>query len=322
MLQIFLFYVLYGLVCSFLCMYVVVVVLVIFVFILGVVVLVQVVSIYVVIKYLIVLVYGLLGISKFFGVVDYWYQIFEDLCVNGVNVYVVDVFVFNDEIVCGEQFVSQICSVFVIMGVVKVNFIGYSQGGLILCYVVVVVLDFVVFVIIIGMFYKGLEFVDFVELILVLFQVFVNFGVDVFGLVFGWFNGNSNLQNGFVVLYILLMLGVVDFNKVFFSVGLVSGCNIGSVIDVCNGNVQKLYLWMGCFIVINFFDLFDLVLVFSGGVMQVWGLGINDGLVFVCSVKFGQVLLMDYVWNYLDEVNQLFGLIGWGVVDLVVVICM
>jgi triacylglycerol lipase len=54
--------------------------------------------------------------------------------------------------------------------------------------------------------------------------------------------------------------------------------------------------------------------------MQARGSGTNDGLVSVCSAKFGQVLSTDYAWNHLDEVNQLLGLIGWGAADPVAVI--
>ena len=287
---------------------------------LGAAVPAQAASTYAATKYPIVLVHGLSGTSKFLGVVDYWYQIPEDLRANGANVYVADVSAFNDETVRGEQLVSQIRSVLATTGAAKVNLIGHSQGGLTSRYAAAVVPDLVASVTTIGTPHKGSEFADFVESTPAPFQALVNLGADVFGSVLGWFNGNSNPQNGFAALHILSTSGAADFNKAFPSAGLASGCNTGSATDVRNGNVQKLYSWTGRSTATNLLDLFDPVLVFSGGVMQARGSGTNDGLVSVCSAKFGQVLSTDYAWNHLDEVNQLLGLIGWGASDPVAVI--
>ena len=73
-------------------------------------------STYAATQYPIVLVHGLSGTSKFLGVVDYWYQIPEDLRANGANVYVADVSAFNDETVRGEQLLSQIRTVLATTG--------------------------------------------------------------------------------------------------------------------------------------------------------------------------------------------------------------
>ena len=76
-------------------------------------------STYAATKYPIVLAHGLSGTSKFLGVVDYWYQIPEDLRANGANVYVADVSAFNDETVRGEQLVSQIRTVLATTGAAR-----------------------------------------------------------------------------------------------------------------------------------------------------------------------------------------------------------
>jgi triacylglycerol lipase len=142
----------------------------------------------------------------------------------------------------------------------------------------------------------------------------------VFGAVLGWFNGASNPQDGFAALHILSTAGAADFNTQFPSAGLAGGCNTGAATDVRNGNVQPLYSWTGRSVATNFFDVFDPALVVTNAVMQARGAGTADGLVSVCSAKFGQVLSTDYAWNHLDEVNQLLGLIGWGAADPVAVI--
>ena len=38
--------------------------------------------------------------------------------------------------------------------------------------------------------------------------------------------------------------------------------------------------------------------------------GVNDGIVSVCSAKFGRTIRDDFPWNHLDEVNLLFGITG------------
>lgn len=38
--------------------------------------------------------------------------------------------------------------------------------------------------------------------------------------------------------------------------------------------------------------------------------GANDGIVSVCSAKFGKTIRDDYPWNHLDEINLLFGIKG------------
>ncbi len=45
----------------------------------------------------------------------------------------------------------------------------------------------------------------------------------------------------------------------------------------------------------------------------------NDGIVSVCSAKFGKTIRDDFPWNHLDEVNLLFGLKGTFAPDPVAV---
>ncbi|WP_411688375.1 hypothetical protein [Acinetobacter indicus] len=45
----------------------------------------------------------------------------------------------------------------------------------------------------------------------------------------------------------------------------------------------------------------------------------NDGIVSVCSAKFGRTIRDDFPWNHLDEVNLLFGLKGTFAPDPVAV---
>ncbi len=46
----------------------------------------------------------------------------------------------------------------------------------------------------------------------------------------------------------------------------------------------------------------DLISAYKGGA--------NDGIVSVCSAKFGRTIRDDFPWNHLDEVNLLFGITG------------
>ena len=61
----------------------------------------------------------------------------------------------------------------------------------------------------------------------------------------------------------------------------------------------------------NAWDVSDIVLGESGKSITV----ANDGLVPVCAAHWGKVLRDDYPWNHLDEINQVFGLIGSGAPD-------
>ncbi|MCK8639862.1 hypothetical protein M1L59_03965 [Acinetobacter schindleri] len=38
--------------------------------------------------------------------------------------------------------------------------------------------------------------------------------------------------------------------------------------------------------------------------------GANEGIVSVCSAKFGKTIRDDYPWNHLDEINLMFGIKG------------
>lgn len=113
-------------------------------FVVVLVVLVVSFFVYVVIDYIcmcyfIVLFYGLFGF-KSVGLVDYWYVIVLVLEKDGVKVFVILQLLVNSNEVCGEQLLVQVEEVLVLIGVEKVNLIGYSQGGMIVCYVVGVVL--------------------------------------------------------------------------------------------------------------------------------------------------------------------------------------
>lgn len=198
-----------------------------------------------------------------------------------------DVSAFNDETVRGEQLVSQICSMPAATGTTKINPIGRSQGGLASRYAAAAMPNLVASVTITGTPYKGSESADFVESASAPFQALVNLGADVFDSMLGWLSGNSSPQNGSAALHILLTSGTANFNEAFPSADPVSGCNTDSATNVRNGNMQKLYSRTGRPAITNVLDMFDPVLVFSGGAMQAHGSGTNGELASVCSAKFG-----------------------------------
>lgn len=76
-------------------------------------------------------------------------------------------------------------------------------------------------------------------------------------------------------------------------------------------NGVRYYSASGTGVVTNLFDpdaLLGVTSLFFGG-------RANDGLVERCSSRWGVVLRDDYPWNHMDQVNQTFGMRGWGTPD-------
>lgn len=271
-------------------------------------------------RYPIVLVHGLAGASKYFGLVDYWWQIPQDLRANGAYVYVADVSAFAGEDTRGEALVSQIRAVLAATGASKVNLIGHSQGGFTSRYAAAAVPQLVASVTTIGTPHRGTGVADYVASTPAVLQNYLAGGASTLGDLIGLFLGNPQKQDPLAALHLLTAQGSAEFNQRIPSAGLVADCNAqAGTVDVRDGNRQQLYSWTGNAQGTNILDLADPVMVIGGWVMNGYGQNANDGLVPVCSARFGKVL-GTYSWNHIDEVNHLFGLRGLFSADPVAVI--
>lgn len=261
-------------------------------------------------RYPVVLVHGLSGVSKYFGILDYWYKIPADLRANGTTVYVADVSAFAHETLRGEQLAQQIRTVLATTGATKVNLIGHSQGGLSVRYAAAVMPQAVASVTTIGTPHKGSEVADWVASTPSVVQDFIAGGASVAGSLLGLLIGNPQQQDPYGALRVLSTAGAAEFNQQFASAGVPASCSAnGAVTDVRSGHVQRLYSWTGNWSATNILDIVDPLLVLGDVTIRLRGGGSNDGLVSVCSARFGQTLGV-YAWNHLDQVNQLFGLRG------------
>jgi triacylglycerol lipase len=271
-------------------------------------------------RYPIVLVHGVAGVSKYFGVIDYWWRIPDDLRSNGARVYVANVSSFADETMRGEALLRQIRTVLAATGASKVNLIGHSQGGLTSRYAAAVMPHTVASVTTIGTPHRGSEVADWINRTPSVVRDFLAGGASVAGTLLGFLVGRPQRQNPLGALQVLTSAGAARFNRSFPSAGLARSCrSSGAATETRNGHVQRLYSWAGSSPATNILDITDPLFALGGATIRLSGGGRNDGLVSVCSARFGRTLGV-HGWNHADEVNHLFGLRGLFSADPVAVI--
>ncbi|WP_442809138.1 esterase/lipase family protein [Trinickia soli] len=301
-------------------------------------------------QYPIVLVHGLSGTDRYANVLDYWYGIASDLEVHGANVYVANLSGFQSDLGPngrGEQLLAYVRQVLAATGARKVNLIGHSQGGLSARYVAAAAPDLVASVTTIGTPHRGSEFADYVAQVLAkdptgLAEPLIGKFANLLGTLFSS-NFNTN-QDAIAALTALSTTGAAQFNDAVPSAGLGApgSCQTGAPTETVDGNTHYLYSWAGSaieptwsalglrgaadtsvsgpFDAANVLDPSTLTLLGSGAVMINRNSGPNDGLVSVCSALFGQVLSTSYHWDHVDEINQVFGVLGQDAEDPVAVI--
>lgn len=271
-------------------------------------------------KYPIVLVHGVAGVSKYFGVVDYWWRIPADLRYHGATVYVADVNAFDGENLRGEALLNQIRQVLAITGASKVNLVAHSQGGYTARYAAAVMPSAVASVTTISTPHRGSQVADWVASTPSIMQDFLAGGATLAGQLLGLMVGQPQQQDPYGALNLMTSEGSAAYTRQFPSAGLAADCNASAAsVDVRNGHVQRLYSWAGSSSATNLLDVLDPLLVLGDLTIRLRGGGSNDGLVSVCSARFGQVL-GTYGWNHVDEINHLFGLRGLFSADPVVTI--
>lgn len=274
-------------------------------------------------KYPIILVHGVAGAAKFFGVFDYWWQMPADLRYNGATVYVADLSAFSGETVRGEALVKQIRSVLIATGAGKVNLIAHSQGGYSSRYAAAVIPQSVASITTISTPHRGTQLADFLMSTPSAVQDFLAGGASLAGNLLALLSGDRKQQDPLAAARLMTVRGSADFNRQFPSAGLGPNCSSnGATTDVRRdaqgvSQTQRLYSWAGASSATNILDIIDPILIFGDGIIRLWGGGNNDGAVPVCSTRFGQVL-GTYSWNHIDEINHVFGLRGLFTADPVV----
>lgn len=260
-------------------------------------------------KYPLVFAHGMSGFSRLgtdqIGL-DYWYQILPDLAQNGANAWATRVSPFNSTEVRGEQLLQQVQDILAITGQAKVNLIGHSHGGPTIRYVGSIIPDKVASLTTIASPNKGSPVADFVlkaEGTILESPIVAALNLLSQGIVWAQAQDQNTLPSDSLAAgKSLTTAGSLVFTQKF-PMGVPSGCTDGPAQE----NGISLYSFMGNRQYTNFLDL-------DSPAMAATGLLINeasDGLVSLCSGKFGKVIRDNYAWNHFDEVNQVFGLRDW-----------
>jgi triacylglycerol lipase len=254
-------------------------------------------------RYPLVLVHGMAGFDSILGI-DYFYQVPADLRRNGATVLVASLSSFNDNDVRGEQLLKQLKEWAAAQGYRKFNLVAHSQGGPTARYVAGVAPELVASVTTVGSPHDlpASASGDAMGAILTGYPQLVT----LLGRTLGWASGSAGLPQDPAALQ-AWAADTSAFNARF---------PLGRPTAACGQGPEQaggiyFYSVTGSKPATNILDVSDLVLGAIGKSVE----AASDGLVPVCSTHWGKVLRDDYPWNHLDEINQVFGLIGPGAPD-------
>lgn len=264
-------------------------------------------------RYPVVFTHGLFGFDTI-GPVDYFYGVPAALRADGATVYTTKVSAANTSEVRGEQLLAELRRLKAVHGHQKFNLIGHSHGGHSVRYVAAIAPELVASVLTVGSPHQGTAVADVMAraidttnttpLVAGFFNMFSRV-IDALG------SGVKLPQNSDGALRSLSTAGSTAFTKRFPQGAPTSTCGTGA--GLVNG--VRYYSLSGTGTTTNLMDpdaALGLTAILFGGKA-------NDGLVDRCSSRWGEVLRDNYPWNHMDEVNQSFGLRGWGSPDPVAV---
>ncbi len=247
----------------------------------------------------IVLVHGLMGWDAILGY-DYWYGIPTALRKGGATVLVAKVSAVHDNNVRGEQLLAQLQQWAAAKGYRKFNLIGHSQGGPTARYVAGVAPELVASVTTVG----SPHVIDATNPDPVLQQLLADpKTVASVGKFIDTLSGSPTLPQDPEALK-AWATDTARFNSAFPAGVPLQPCRSGPELA---GNGVRYYSVAGVGVKTNAWDPVDAL--FKAGPEP------SDGLVTVCAAHWGKMLRADYPWNHMDQINQVFGLIGKGAPD-------
>ena len=258
-------------------------------------------------KHPVVFVHGFLGFNNL-GPVDMYYGIIDPLIADGTTVYKANISSVNSSEVRGEQVIEYLEELKAIHGHEQFNLIGHSQGGLDIRYVAAVRPDLTASITAVGSSISGSEFLDNINNAIKddpFAKAIVVNAFNIAGSLIELLTNEHSPQDAIAILGTHSTEGGAEFNQKFPQALPRSWC--GKDGDKIVNDVRY-YSLTGNKIKTNIFDLVDIPLAIVGaGISED-----SDGLITRCGTHLGKVLKDNYSWNHVDEVNNLFGLIGWG----------
>lgn len=263
-------------------------------------------------KYPIVLVHGFIGFDDILGI-QYFYDIPNKLRDEGATVYIASVNPSQTTEFRGEELIQQLKQWAAKDHVTKFNLIGHSHGGPTVRYAAGTVPQMVASATTVAGTNFGSKVADDI-----LAGTTAGGGFDktaTGGLkLIAWLSGNktSDQADLLTALNALSTSGAAAFNAKYPTAAPTTPCGDGPNSASVNGNNILWYSFSGNQVKTNGWDISDAILSYTGDYFKGEA---NDGLVSQCSSHWGKVVKDNYPWNHLDEVNQVFGIVGKGAPD-------
>ena len=253
----------------------------------------------------IVLVHGVMGFDDVGGLVNYFHTIPWHLERSGTTVQVANVSFVNSSQERGEQLVRQLEH----WGADQYHLFGHSQGAPTARYAAHLSPEKVASVTSINGVNKGSAVADILRGQLEpddLPEQLLDQVATSLGQIMNFFTGQDHAQDGIAALETLTTQGSLALNDETEWKGLnPDNCTGGAHQAEFEDHTQLYFSWTGRGTFTNLLDPSDAPLAITG---LAFAGEPNDGLVSVCSQKFGKVLANYSRSNHLDAVNHLFGI--------------
>ncbi len=258
-------------------------------------------------RYPIVLVHGFMGFNTILGI-PYWYKIPEALRKEGATVYIASVNPSQATEYRGEELIRQMQQWAARDGVQKFNLIGHSHGGPTVRYAAGVMPSMVASVTTVAGANFGSQVADQLEANMTPGALFEQTATALAKLI-SFLNGTPSTSdvNLRAAVDSLSATGLAKFNARFPVGAPTTPCGSGPEVAAVDGYPIRWYSVSGTSVKTNFWDISDTLLdTFASKYFT----EAHDGLVGRCASHWGKVLKDNYDWNHLDEINQVFGLVG------------
>lgn len=263
-------------------------------------------------RYPVVLVHGFIGFDNLLGT-DYWYGIAGAMEKEGAKVFTSQISPSQTPEYRGEELIKILEQLKTANHVSKFNLVGHSLGGPTVRYVASVRPDLIASATTVGGTNLGSKLADYM-----IGNGYISAGnwldqggtalLKGLGFLTGY-QGNSADINAMVATVAMTRAAAVDFNRRFpEGAPVVQGTPTGS--ENGSNGVKYFSITGNADGKTNGMDLLDSVVVAPSAKTAFQGIE-ADGLVELESQYWGKHL-KTYPWNHMDEVNQLWGLLGSG----------